>query len=97
MMDTYDPSYFVEKELFLDHLREQAVGESEQYQEFVEEMTAGFSYVLELYRECVETYDSTGRRKAWKCFLKAAHRLDAAINRANTLLRGKNEISRVAE
>lgn len=89
--DSYDPSFFIEKECFLDDLRRNAEGESEQYQEFVYEVTECYAQVLDLFRQYVDTYDDVSERKAWKRFCKACRRLSYALDCAYALLSGEEK------
>ena len=85
-MTNYDPSSFLQKEIFLDELRENAIGQSEEYQEFVHEVTEAYASVLDLFRQYVDTYDEKSERKAWKRFCKGSRRLSYALDYAYTIL-----------
>jgi len=89
--ESYDPSFFFEKEMFLDELRRTAEGESEKYQEFVQEVTEFYADVLDLFRQYCDTYDEVSERKAWKRFCKGARRLAHTLDHARTILSGEED------
>jgi hypothetical protein len=89
--ESYNPSFFFEKEYFIDELRRNAEGESEQYQEFVHEVTEAYADVLDLYRQYCDTYDEVSKRKAWKRFCKGARHLSYALDTAYAILSGEKD------
>ena len=86
-MQTYDPSFFVEKQCFLDELREQAIGQSQEYQDLVFEMTEAYTDVLDLFRQYMDAYDNASQREAWKQFCAGCGRLSYMIDSSYALLR----------
>lgn len=85
-MQVYDPSFFIQKECFLDELRRNAEGESEEYQEFVYEATEAYTEVLDLFRQYVDTYDDVSEKKVWEQFCKACRRLSYGLDCAYDVL-----------